>query len=775
MRHLLSVLFTVFFHPAVAQWSEDFSDGDFIAAPPWSGDTAVFAVNADGELQLDATDPGTSLLAAAVPLPDFSHDSMEWRFSIRLTFSPSSANYSRVYLVSDRVDFSGNGYFLQFGESLSNDAVELFRQDSNQVITSVCRGQDGQIASAFSLGVKVTRDVYGVWRLYLDPSGGNNYQFSSMGAEGSHTGSAWTGVRCTYTSANATRFYFDDFYVGPPMDDSLEQWVVPEGGVLFNEIYFEPSGTALIPSVEFVELANRTADTVRTEGWRITDGATEARLPLRSCIPPFSLVVICASPYSALFPAGCPVIQTSAFPSLNNDTGDELVLLSKNGRRIDRVAFNDDSYRDENKSGGGWTIERIDTAFCCTDPKNWRASVHPSGGTPGESNSVSGRYLDTESPWIASAWQEDDYRIRLLFSEPVKGVKISALSITDATGHPFSSSAVDSVDAVTFEVVFTSPIPGMLLIHPVDGLTDCPGNSADTAHIVRITYGVSPMAGDLAVNELLFDVPDEGADFIELINRSGKVIDLKDVSVQETDFEFRAGTGLPVRLTDDHLLLFPGELRVWSEDTDWLRTSYVRYEKHRAVHVNELPDFNSDEGGVLLFSPSGDTIERMCYSSAWHYPLLTDTKGVSLERIRSSTSSSDRTTWHSAASDEGYATPGAVNSQHVEAEQGSGEVELVSRIFSPDNDGQNDVLTIEYRFPDPGRLVQAFVFRESGRMVCQTLRTSLAGTSGEFVWDGNDETGQPVPEGRYIVFVETVSLSGAVNRYKRACGVAYRR
>lgn len=775
MRYLLSALFTLVFLPAPAQWSEDFGDGEFVSAPPWSGDTADFVVNSDGELQLDATDPGTSLLAATASFPDFSQDSMEWRFIIRLAFSPSSANYARVYLVSDRADFTGNGYFLQFGEALSNDAVELFRQDSNQVITSVCRGQDGQIASAFSLGVKVTRDIYGVWRLYIDSAGGSDYQFSSMGAEGSHTGSAWTGVRCTYTSANATRFYFDDFYVGPPIDDSVLQSMVPEGGVLFNEIYFEPSGSALIPAVEFVELVNRTADTVWTEGWRITDGATEARLPLRSYIPPFSFAVVCASQYSVFFPAGCPVIPAVAFPSLNNDAGDELVLLSKNGQRIDRVVFSDDTYRDDSKSGGGWTLERIDTSFCCADPKNWRASIHPSGGTPGENNSVSGRYKDTEAPWIASGWQEDDYRIRLVFSEPVNGLDISDLAISDATGQSFNCCTVDSIDAVTFDAVFPSLIPGLLFVHPASGLTDCPGNPADTAHLVRITYGVSPIAGDLAVNELLFDVPEEGADFIEVINRSDKVLDLKDVSVQETDFEFRAGSGLPVRLTDRHALLFPGELRVWSEDTDWLRSSYIRYEKYRAVRATDLPDFNADEGGVLLFSPSGDTIERMSYSSSWHYPLLRDTKGVSLERIRPLTGSSDRATWHSAASGEGYATPGVVNSQHVESEGGNGEVKLVPRVFSPDNDGLNDVLTIDYRFPDPGRLVQAFVFKESGRMVCQSVRTSLAGTAGEFIWDGNDETGQPVTEGRYIVFVETVSLSGSINRYKRACGVAYRR
>lgn len=758
-----------------AQWSESFSDGEFITSPTWVGDTADFTVNADGELQLAAVDPGTSLLAASVPLPDFSGDSMEWRFRIRLTFSPSSANYARVYLVADLPDFSGNGYFLQFGEALSNDAVELFRQDSNQVITSVCRAPDGQIASAFDLGVKVTRDVYGVWRLYIDPAGGTAYQFVTLGAEGSHIASAWTGVRCTYTTANATRFHFDDFYAGTMAADTLQTFHLDPGAVLFNEIYFEPSGSALIPAAEFVELVNRTSDTLWTEGWRLTDGSAEARFPLQSCIPPYSCVVVCASANAVLFPPDCRVIPTTVFPGLNNDVGDRLTLYSKSGEVIDRVDFSDDCYRDRNKSGGGWTVERIDTSFLCADSRNWHASLHPSGGTPGRANSVSGRYSDMEAPWIAAAWQESDYRIHLVFSEPVSGVVPASLAVSDSSGRAFICSVVDSIDVQSFAVVVASRLTGTVKVRMNGGISDCPGNPADTERVILVAYAMAPSCGDLAVNELLFDVPEDGCDFIELINRSDKVIDLKDVLIQETDFRLSAATGLPVRLSEGHDLLFPGEIRAWTEDTDWLRSQYARYTKYATVRIGELPDFNADEGGLLLFAPSGDTIERMCYSSQWHYPLLSDVKGVSLERIRATNSSCERTAWHSAAGDGGYATPGTVNSQRVAMEQGTGEVELVPRVFSPDNDGREDVLSIDYRFPDPGRIVQVHVFSESGRMVCQALPTTLAGTEGSFLWDGNDESGQPVMEGSYIVFVETIALSGEVNRYKRACGVVFRR
>ena len=101
---------------------------------------------------------------------------------IRLNFSPSSSNYARVYLASDQQDLQQalNGYFLQFGESLSNDAIELFRQ-SGTTITSVCRARDGFVANAFSAGVKIERNNLGKWILSVDYNGGTNYEIEATG------------------------------------------------------------------------------------------------------------------------------------------------------------------------------------------------------------------------------------------------------------------------------------------------------------------------------------------------------------------------------------------------------------------------------------------------------------------------------------------------------------------------------------------------------------------------------------------------------------------
>ncbi len=139
-----------------AQVTDNFSDGDFTANPVWSGDNVEFTVSAGQQLQLNATIAGASYLSTPNTLANLND--IEWKCYVKQTFAPSSSNYGRVYLVSDQANLEGplNGYYLQFGEALSNDAIELFQQ-TGTTSTSVCRGTNAQIAASFAVAVKVTR------------------------------------------------------------------------------------------------------------------------------------------------------------------------------------------------------------------------------------------------------------------------------------------------------------------------------------------------------------------------------------------------------------------------------------------------------------------------------------------------------------------------------------------------------------------------------------------------------------------------------------------
>lgn len=220
MKFISGLIFFFSVFTAHAQWQDAFNDGELSSSPPWAGDTMHFMVNSSLQLQLNAAVAGRSGIST-LSNPNMFSD-LEWRFFVQQNFSPSSGNYGRVYLVSDQSDLSAplNGYYLQFGESLSNDAVELFRQDGTSSV-SVCRASDAAISTAFSISVKVTRDNIGLWSIWIDYSGGSNYTLECYGAEAMYTSSSYFGIFCEYTAGNLTKFYYDDFYVGPLIHDTI--------------------------------------------------------------------------------------------------------------------------------------------------------------------------------------------------------------------------------------------------------------------------------------------------------------------------------------------------------------------------------------------------------------------------------------------------------------------------------------------------------------------------------------------------------------------------
>ena len=207
----------------VAQLIDNFSDGDFTVNPVWSGASTDYIVNGSKQLQLNKTIAGTSFLTTTFSNGDMTQFNVEWQVYVKQTFSPSSTNFGRVYLVSDQLDLTLplNGYYLQFGEAGSLDAIELFRQ-SGTTRTSVCRATSGAIASSFAVRVKVLRSSLGAWQLYVDYTGGNTFSLESSGTDATHITSAYLGVECVYTITNANKFFFDDFLIiSTPIPDII--------------------------------------------------------------------------------------------------------------------------------------------------------------------------------------------------------------------------------------------------------------------------------------------------------------------------------------------------------------------------------------------------------------------------------------------------------------------------------------------------------------------------------------------------------------------------
>jgi hypothetical protein len=226
MRNYISLLCVCWPVVVCSQFVDDFSDGDFINNPAWTGDHEKFFV-AEGMLKLNADDAGMAYLSTQ---SEVMADT-QWEFWVRIAFIPSDNNHPRIYLVSDKSDLTAplNGYFVQIGKTGGdNKRMYFYRQDGEEVTQLLAGSMNLAESSNNIMRIRVLRDAIGNWQLNADGTGGKIFMPQGEVFDPVYTSTSWFGIRCNYTSSNSKRFYFDDFYVGdvipegPPQVESLE-------------------------------------------------------------------------------------------------------------------------------------------------------------------------------------------------------------------------------------------------------------------------------------------------------------------------------------------------------------------------------------------------------------------------------------------------------------------------------------------------------------------------------------------------------------------------
>lgn len=225
-----------------AQFSDDFSDGDFTNNPTWTGMTSHFQVNGSNELWLNApaVTSTSRLVTASQAIGNAQYD-----FRVRMDFNPSTSNYAKVYLTSTDSNLSGSldGYYVRVGgASGSVDDVSLYYQSGTNS-TKIIDGTDGTVALTPELDVRVTRDMAGNWELFIDTALNGTFVSEGTVFNNQATTSDYFGVYCKYTSTRSDKFFFDNFNVtgGPIMDvdppvlDSAKATSLTQVDVYFNE------------------------------------------------------------------------------------------------------------------------------------------------------------------------------------------------------------------------------------------------------------------------------------------------------------------------------------------------------------------------------------------------------------------------------------------------------------------------------------------------------------------------------------------------------------
>ena len=537
--------------------------------------------------------------------------------------------------------------------------------------------------------------------------------------------------------------------------------------VVINELYpdFTPSNG--IPESEFIELFNASNKIFDLDGWILTDGTSNATLD-NHILRPGEYLIICP-PTAALDYSNFGATQNLiSFPTLNN-TGDNITLKDNNGRTIDFVNYTDNWYQNENKDDGGYTLERINPFTDCVGANNFIASNATIGGTPGAQNNQFDTLPDLISPILTEVLTLNDSTISLRFSEAMDSASIQNGS------YAFSPLVV--VDTILLNAP-DNEIPTLKLQTKLDSsvfysfsvsnISDCAGNVIP-ANSTTIALPSLADKNDLVINEILFNARSGSVDFVELFNRSDKAITLQNWLI--ADFDNDTIANLKV-ITDNPFLLFPQEYVVLTENKLDIIQQYPLSVANSILEITDLPTYNDSEGRVYLFNTNQELIDEMEYKDDYHFALLVDDDGVSLERISSEGESLDESNWHSASESVDFATPGYKNSQDFTHPKSSGTVSTEPNIISPDNDGFQDILSINYQFNAPGFVANVSILDRNGRLIRKLVNNELLGSDGSFFWDGITDDNNKARVGIYVVLFEAFNLDGNKEVLKEVITVA---
>lgn len=537
--------------------------------------------------------------------------------------------------------------------------------------------------------------------------------------------------------------------------------------VVINEIMADPEPATGLPAYEYLELFNRSSLPVSLENWALSIGENRKILG-PYIIAPGEFLIMTEEEAASSFSQYGNVMVISGFSLLN--TGTTIVLRDAGNAIIHAVTYSDEWYQHEIKENGGWSLEQVDPDNPCGGSVNWRASDDLSGGTPGSANSVFGLNPDEILPSVRQIMIINESAIEVVFNEPMDSLSIvnpAAYSADHGLGNPVTLT-IHPPDYHSVSLEFNGTIDeGIMYTLLVEaGFSDCAGNIHSSSATARfaIPSRIEPL--DIVINEMLYDPRTTGVDFVEIYNRSGKVADLKDLWLAGRD----ATTGDLESVSEScpgGRLMFPGEYLVLTPDAQAILSEYFSPYPEAFVEMESFPSYPNEGGTVVLLTPEMEIIDEFTYSPDLQFALLNTTDGVSLERVNYEIPAVDPGNWHSASANSGYATPGYQNSQFMQSSGSNDEIIIAPEIFSPDNDGYNDILSIGCNFSDAGNAVTVRIFDSNGRLVSVPVKNEPAGTTNLYYWDGITEDNLKAPIGIYIIYVEVFNLSGKVRQFKK--------
>jgi hypothetical protein len=553
-----------------------------------------------------------------------------------------------------------------------------------------------------------------------------------------------------------------------------------KGDLLINEIMYAPTDEP-----EWVEFYNRSPDTMNLKNWKISDNNVSTKSIISQIdllmAPSSYLVVAKDANFTAIHPEVFSIITN--FSALNNTTPDDVVLYDALSRSIDSVMYQP-SWGGQN----GKSLERVDVYTSSISAANWGTSQDSQGCTPGKINSIARLEYDlaisnlTQTRIVSNGKMVSviNVTVQNIGRQTIDSVIVHFYADRNRSMYPDTSELLQSVvsaqrilagDSVQISESLPQLTAGeMNIVVVAENWSD--ERLRNNRASVTIKIGYEPRS--LIINEIMYEPLDGQNEWFELYNRSSQPVDLAHWTFN--DRATSSGVNSFV-ISDSAMMVLSGGFAVVAADSTVCNIFPNLRSPHPDISLSILNrsggfSFNNDGDAVVLKDLTGQTIDSVAYLPRWHHPDVVDTRGRSLERINPNIATNDPRNWSTCTNIVG-GTPGKINSVMTTSAVSNSAISISPNPFSPDGDGFEDYCIIHYNLPMHTSTLNIKIYDIKGRCIRTLANGGLAGTQGEIIWDGLDESRQRARIGVYVVYLEAIDRSsGRVERAKAVAVVA---
>ncbi len=266
---------------------------------------------------------------------------------------------------------------------------------------------------------------------------------------------------------------------------------------------------------------------------------------------------------------------------------------------------------------------------------------------------------------------------------------------------------------------------------------------------------------DVILNEILFDVLTGGSEFVELYNMSDDWISAKSLAIATRKANGNLNYITP--LSDDvNDALPPHTYIILSRNVENVCSEYDCGDGATVFSLPKMPAWNNSGASIVLLDRNDNVLDEFVYEPKMHSQFSYADKGRSLERI-----AFDSNEWVSASDECGGATPGKKNSASVSKDDG---IVCSQNFITAD---YHDIV-IAYSFPKPNYKGSLECFDRYGHEICTVMDYQMLDAEGEIRWSGEDDHGNALKAGIYILVFEAVSETGSRIRKKFVCTIGER-